>query len=434
MNHLPPNRALYIGTLGLQRHTSRMHGEAVLPDLVPPPPLPNSQLIQVTFQLEETVDLQDWQDSFAWLNDPSFGLTPPPFRYTLYQKLPSTLKHQVHDIFLRLLLAFKNASRREHLDHAESELAMVPLLRLILLFQLLILAPPGPESKERKYSRLIPHRLRLFRLGQIKYLYDSAYSFPVRPQRSPPSHPDPQTINRQVETAVRHGNLSAALQRLDPQPRAVMDAANLERIKSLHPPPVIEAARLPIAPPANTAAIFQFDKLPLTNAASTRDKAPGYLADHPDFLLDVSPRRAPGDPAETGSSLLGHLYLLLAQRKLPSQCWQDLSPNVMMALEKAVGLRPIGMGTSFKRNMNKHGTMAVRERAAKHMLPHQFAIGIPGGMDFMIHKLQYEVGESVYPALPLHQRRALLKLDFVNMFNSVSRAATREELANAFPE
>ncbi len=111
-----------------------------------------------------------------------------------------------------------------------------------------------------------------------------------------------------------------------------------------------------------------------------------------------------------------------------------MSPNVLMALHKEVGLQPIGMGTSFKQNMNKHGTMAVRERAAKHMLPHQFAIGIPGGMDYMIHMLQYELGESVHPELPLHLRRALLKLDFVNMFNSVSRDATRAELVEAFPE
>jgi hypothetical protein len=92
----------------------------------------------------------------------------------------------------------------------------------------------------------------------------------------------------------------------NPQPptQSSTDAATFEIVKGLHPPPITSE------PPAHAAGVFQFDKLPANNAVPKR-----FLADHPDFILDVTSRRVLTDPAETRSSPLADPYFFM-QRKI----------------------------------------------------------------------------------------------------------------------
>jgi hypothetical protein len=97
-------------------------------------------------------------------------------------------------------------------------------------------------------------------------------------------------------------------------------------------------------------------------------------------------------------------------------------------------LRPIAFGDSKRRLFCRHIARINADRFATHFLPHQFAIGISGGADIIIHSLMREVETRVGTAAPapLHAV-AILKLDFMNMFNSTSREKIRDELTAHFP-
>lgn len=65
---------------------------------------------------------------------------------------------------------------------------------------------------------------------------------------------------------------------------------------------------------------------------------------------------------------------------------------------------------------------------------HQFAIGISGGIDFIMHAVMQIIAARMDPDLELISCFALLVLDFRNMFNEISQLKACEELETHFPE
>jgi hypothetical protein len=251
---------------------------------------------------------------------------------------------------------------------------------------------------------------------------------------------DPSAINRQVEAAVRAGDYSAGVQRLDPKPRALLDDTNLPIIQHMHPPPITPPPthRPPTAPPP--LHLFHLDKLSTTLASSIRGKAPGFLADSPDFLLDIATKPTPAHSSLSGWDLLRYLYTLVLTDQLPPDLREAFSTNYLMALHKDYNsnpqkLRPIAFGDSKRRLLCRHIARTNAPRFATHFLPHQFAIGISGGAEIIIHSLMREVKSRLGAAAPApHLAVAILKLDFMNMFNSTSREKIRDELTAHFPD
>jgi hypothetical protein len=97
-------------------------------------------------------------------------------------------------------------------------------------------------------------------------------------------------------------------------------------------------------------------------------------------------------------------------------------------------LRPIGIGSAIRRLLGRHITTALRPQIAAHLLPEQYGIGISGGLDFIVTHLlaTLEDTELLPPTHP--DRRAIIQLDFQNMFNTVHRDTVRAELTEHLPQ
>ena len=67
------------------------------------------------------------------------------------------------------------------------------------------------------------------------------------------------------------------------------------------------------------------------------------------------------------------------------------------------------------------------------MFPFQFALGGSGGTVFLTLIFMHAVDTLLFESSP-SRPHALLKLDFANMFNSISRTAIRQALEQYFPE
>jgi len=395
----------------------------------------NTQLLQDLFSAESHHDA--WADTLQWLYSLD-DVTPPPFRYSIFGKLNVSQKQQILDLHLNLLQAIRLASSGPTTTALpEYETSTLPLLRLFFLAEAVLLSPSLP-AEDRKYKRLLPKRLATFREGHFRQMFTNLYAQSPAPQQQSESTPDPEHINRTVETAVRNDDFSEALKRLDPEPRALLTTEYLRILKDMHPDPVSPIDH-PASLPPTSASVFHLDLLDLTVCQSKRGKAPGFLGDSPDLLFALAQRTLPLDSSIKGSDLLNHLADLFLTGRVPSPAWALLREEVLMALHKDYParpkkLRPIAIGSAFRRLLLRHMVKTSARSIAAHCLPYQFAIGTSGGTDFIIHTLMAAVQALSTPPASLSERIALLKLDFTNMFNQASRKAAREELTQFFPD
>ncbi|KAL7523532.1 hypothetical protein ACHAWF_000558 [Thalassiosira exigua] len=70
------------------------------------------------------------------------------------------------------------------------------------------------------------------------------------------------------------------------------------------------------------------------------------------------------------------------------------------------------------------------------LLPYNFAIGVPGGMNFLTKAMQLTVERFIQGPQERHEcpSRAMIFFDFVNMFNEMSREELLAKIAEKYPE
>eukprot|EP00884_Botryococcus_braunii_P023022 jgi/Botrbrau1/9403/Bobra.0252s0028.1 len=86
-------------------------------------------------------------------------------------------------------------------------------------------------------------------------------------------------------------------------------------------------------------------------------------------------------------------------------------------LEPQGGIRPIAVGSIFRRLASKVAARAALPVVGPHLRPLQVGVGVRGGGEALVHVLH-----RVVEARKDDQSVSLLQLDFQNAFNLVSRA------------
>jgi hypothetical protein len=98
-------------------------------------------------------------------------------------------------------------------------------------------------------------------------------------------------------------------------------------------------------------------------------------------------------------------------------------------------LRPIGVPTAIRRLLASHISKTSRVKFARHLLPYNYAIGVPGGMDFIVKAIQLQVDRFITQPQLLGDSptRCLISLDLRNMFNEISPAMTSSQNFSPLP-
>jgi hypothetical protein len=164
------NNKLFVTLTTLNNHIRSQHNEYRT--------LNNLQLVeQALFRDLEGNYTSHWRDSLVFLQQ--LKHEPPPFRQPLTTKIRWRLEQHVSETFLKVVELNNEALKpiQHHSSHQHNNFDPWPLLQLQILFEQLVLFPINPTTSNSKkgLNSIIHERLRKFKQGRIRELYDKAH-------------------------------------------------------------------------------------------------------------------------------------------------------------------------------------------------------------------------------------------------------------------
>ena len=229
---------------------------------------------------------------------------------------------------------------------------------------------------------------------------------------------DAARTEKAVLSALRIGDVRKALQLLNSAPIAPKNEATLKCLRKLHP-----ASDIPTPIPHCETPFFNEDVVRKSLCTFGPGSAAGLFGYKP-FLLQQCVR------AETHSftGALTHAVNHFASGQAPPYLRKYIAGGVSIALAKsATAVRPLACGDPIRRLVAKCFCVAGKEEISQAFAGRNFGVGCKGGVEVVAHSLrstlkQYEDSDM-----------ALLKIDFRNAFNEVSRSHFMQATANMFP-
>ena len=199
---------------------------------------------------------------------------------------------------------------------------------------------------------------------------------------------------------------------------------------------------LPHDPRRQPRATFQRHHLPgdicHTIKKSPRAKGAGANGDTLDVFRDLVSLNI----AEVNEDIR-QLCDIVFNAVVPTEVEQYFTDTYLFCLykdpEDLSKLRPLGIPLALRRLVATHVAAYYRQRFAQKLLPINYAIGIDGGMDFVIKTMQLSIEKYIQEpqedeANPKLPTRAAVFVDLTNMFNNISRKELLDIVQECFPE
>ena len=243
-----------------------------------------------------------------------------------------------------------------------------------------------------------------------------------RPRRTTP--PSPEAKRSLATSLAREGFDRKACAALLSKGLCPESDTTAQALQALHPrsPP-------PSAPPLHDLPVgpdIAPDLVARCLRAFPSDTAPGPTGLRVQQLKDA----CVAGGTEAFLAQLAAVVQLLAHGRAPACVSPVLGGAGLVALPKPTGgVRPIAVGEILRRLTGKCLMSVVREDARQLLWPVQVGVAVPNGSEIAIHTVRAwsrrHMGSST---------KVLLKLDFSNAFNCVSRAVVLEEVRAHFPQ
>ena len=135
-----------------------------------------------------------------------------------------------------------------------------------------------------------------------------------------------------------------------------------------------------------------------------------------------------GAPDEQLTTILTNFVNVVLQGDLPTEVREIFFGRRLIALQKTDGgIRPIAVGYTLRRLAANCANAYVIKRRSDELQPIQVGIGVSGGAEVAVHVMQRLVSN-------MPDDHVLVKLDFLNAYNSVRRDTVRESVADKMAE
>ena len=395
-----------------------------------------------------------WNDALTFLSDISWDA--PPYRSTMITKINHRLESNIIDTFHSVTHATTEACKpaKHHKHNSKQDFDADPVMALQILFERLVLFPLPPsatttgtnkhnKARHASVNRTIHERLRLFKQGRIRELYNESNAVVSKSPSEMAAKPD--KVQKTAQLAIDLDNVKSGNVRLTKSaPVAIIDEARLKALQDLHPPSLNRGVNK-----ARRSSRFSHDRRKIQFTPEQivrvlsrlhRGKAAGLYGDSLDLYIKTARRlNLSKDDDLEKARRLAKLFSNVANSDIPKGFQAVLRKTYLVALEKdpddRLKLRPLGVPSAIRRIATAAVLSEYSSVLAEHLLPYNFAIGVSGGCDVVIKTMQLGVDKYITERESSRQlpTRALVSLDLVNMFNAVSREELREIISNDFP-
>ena len=227
-----------------------------------------------------------------------------------------------------------------------------------------------------------------------------------------------------IMAKVEDGNIKAAIRILTSEEKPAADTdATFAKLQERHPAAPVD--RSPAPDPNNMTAIQMTEaevaKIIRSFPAGSSGGPDGIRPQH---ILDLINCRECGTALLT--SITGFVNTLL-----DGKCHQDVAPvlfggNLIALEKKSGGIRPIAIGYTWRRIAAKCANAYATCVLSSYLSPIQLGVGVSGGCEAAVH-----ASRRFAENMPATQ--CIVKLDFVNAFNSLHRDAMLQAAYNNTP-
>ena len=433
---------LFVSLSALNRHVRNNHTESRV--------LNNLQLVEnFLFSTLGEGYTSDWADGLAFLR--TLDLEPPTFRQPLTTKIKYRLEETICDTFALVIETCNEALKapRNPKYVAKCDYDPWAILQLAFLFERLVLFPLQPSDQSNKsntrraLNTVIHERLRKFKQGKIRELYEEAAK--VKSKTPNEQSANPPSISKAAQAAADVDNFKSANARITKHaPVAKINGKNIETLQNLHPPSLDRKCIKPRKSTRNggTRRKLQVTSFQIVEILTKlhRGKAPGLQCDSLDLYIKLAKRIRLSDPKGLRQARsLASFFQKIINGEVPTKFKHFLRTTYLVALEKdpddKTKLRPLGVPSAIRRIAAIIVIKQYSATFAEHILPFNYAIGISGGCDVIVKTLQLAVDKYIIDKENNNElpSRCLVSLDIRNMFNAISRERLREVIAEKFP-
>ena len=323
--------------------------------------------------------------------------------------------------------------------YAESSALESISLKTAMVMPTLLLQKPHQRSKPKELRTHLERRLNLWSQGNLEDLMNEARTIQNNSTRVHHKGQNPQDTARRFAKLMMHGKVKAALRligtegnggplqlngRVDPsQAETVRDALIKKHPPKLPPKP---SAIVEHETPPNEPHTVHFDRIDgqlIQRMALKMDGAAG-----PSGLDAASWKRLCSCYNSSSSDLCSAIASMA--RKLCSQYVDPKSISAfvacrLIALDKQPGVRPIGVGETVRRIVNKAIAEVLRDDIQDAAGSLQLCAGQLSGCEAAMHSM-YEVFQS-------SETEAAILVDASNAFNTLNRQVALRNIQQLCP-
>ena len=240
----------------------------------------------------------------------------------------------------------------------------------------------------------------------------------------------PASLAKRVQAKCADGDIRAALRLLTTDDSIADRNENTERALREKHPSRSNSSELPPEQPDIQPLQTEADSILAALSSMPAGSAAGLDGLRPKHLQDLTAKGT----LESGcrlSTSLAKLANVLLSGGVPDFARGALFGASLCALcKKEGGIRPIAVGSVFRRVTAKVASRYACELMASTFKPKQLGVGVPGGCEAAIHSAR----EFVQSSHSSSEQQILVKVDVRNAFNSIDRVAFLQKILDHCPQ
>lgn len=236
------------------------------------------------------------------------------------------------------------------------------------------------------------------------------------------------SLSKRVEAKVNDFDIKGAIRIISSNDTfAPFDINTLNILKSKHPSPpqnlVYPSVNIKDSP---SLSVTEIDVSKAINSFPCGSAA-GIDGFRPQFLKDIISVSAGEAGKRALSSLTQLCNFLLSGKVINEICPILYGASLCAFLKKDGGIRPIAVGSVFRRLSAKMSCFQVKSDLLSYLSPNQLGVATKLGSESCIHAVR------TFVHLPENAKKILLKIDFSNAFNSINRDSMLNQVLEKVP-